>query len=199
MLFKYFSILATLTVAFGLPSDLTEIANRQQDKPTALLQLMVGSHSKYISGFLNNDTVMGGEWIKEDGMFTSDKSMYKNIVWQENNATAAAPFWWLIYDTTVKKEDLKDEHIKYNMSCKAQLLEGIDKAGYYSFGLDIESPYLSPIPWDDWDSVVNEANVICDSGECVAEDGCKGLEMPKWNQAFLEDYAKTVKKETQAP
>ncbi|OCF57276.1 hypothetical protein L486_04732 [Kwoniella mangroviensis CBS 10435] len=180
MLSKYLALLTALTAISALPSPHSTKrdggAESADNSNNIQLELALAGNSKYIDITNQTDIIWGG-------------TANKVFTWGPNHdGYAPKPFWWLIYAEDTNEVNANEDNLKYNMSCKAQLLEDHKAGDYYNVKLDTTAPYVHPISGGDWNQILTKANVIWQTGECVAKDGCKGLEIPKWDQTYLEKY-----------
>ncbi|WWC93768.1 hypothetical protein V866_000604 [Kwoniella sp. B9012] len=180
MLSKYFTLSTALTAISALPSPHSTKrdggAEPEDNSNNIQLELALAGNTKYVDITNQTDIIWGGTANKQS---TWDPN-------QEDNAPK--PFRWLIYAEDVNEVNANEDDLKYIISCKARLLQDHKPGDYYNVKLDITPPYVHPTSGGDCNQILNKANVVCETGECVAEDGCKGWVNPKWDLAYLVNY-----------
>ncbi|OCF76170.1 hypothetical protein I204_03469 [Kwoniella mangroviensis CBS 8886] len=104
------------------------------------------------------------------------------------NEWAQKEVWWKVYDPTAKEGEMDDEKdLRFVMNRYRST---------HFHSIRAQEPYLHPLEGDTWDSIINEANMICPTGECVHKDGCEDLPMPKWDQMYLQEYEPEIEDES---
>ncbi|WWD02570.1 hypothetical protein V865_000610 [Kwoniella europaea PYCC6329] len=172
-----FALLATLTVAHSLPSP-SPFLEDQQEYPPEIIEVMFPDHSKYLNPDNETDTFWGPQ--------------SKHFNWDTNPAlprAAQEEFYWITYDKSVDPKELQDKDRQYNMTCYANLISWQSSGSHRTIELNTEPPYIKSLSNETWQDIVKKANVICPTGECLKKDnGCDGLEIPKWDQDYLDNY-----------
>nr|XP_019044677.1 hypothetical protein I302_06590 [Kwoniella bestiolae CBS 10118]OCF23607.1 hypothetical protein I302_06590 [Kwoniella bestiolae CBS 10118] len=181
MLYKYFPLLAALTSITALPSPVpSEIVKKADEagSDSIIVEVAFAPNTRYASKVDKNDTIWGG---------TANKHF---SYWGQHQGKASTPFWWLVYEDGVTQETATDKKLKYNMSCAAGILDEHKPGDHFTFSLDTTAACVHPTGSTQVDNILTNAIVICDSGKCVAEDGCAGLEIPQFDQTYLENSYK---------
>ncbi|WWD02572.1 hypothetical protein V865_000612 [Kwoniella europaea PYCC6329] len=112
------------------------------------------------------------------------------------NEWAQKEIWWKVYVPTAKEGELDDEKdLRFVMNCIIQGSSDSD-TDQHTFKLFAQEPYLHPLEGDTWQSIINEANMGCPTGECVHKDGCEDLPMPRWDQMYLQEHIPALEDES---
>ncbi|WVW85630.1 hypothetical protein I302_107668 [Kwoniella bestiolae CBS 10118] len=138
-------------------------------------------------GIHENEPISGSEDLSLGFNFDNlDDSKIVDGRWVQQN------FKWLIYDPGIGADGLADEGLRFEMNCSFQASFTNRSTVTHTFKLDTTEPYVHPVDdkGETWDQIVNGANIICPTGECVykGEGGCGETQIPKWDQRLLEDW-----------
>ncbi|WWC63287.1 uncharacterized protein I303_105887 [Kwoniella dejecticola CBS 10117] len=209
---KYFSLLAALTVAQDMPNPAPlipedNIPAKRAGIDAVTLTIDFAEHTRYINSLSDEDTVWGGTtakqftWFDQTGMgFPFSWLIYDTNVPEDKltdgdiqyNMSASILFPSMPAATPARfAVRRRMPYCVFRSDCKAQIPKDFKAGQEVSIKIDTKPPYVhSAESQTSWKDITDVANAICDAGECVAEDQCAGLEFPKWDQAYLDDYIK---------